>query len=134
MKTFVISTIVTLLLALAIVLPVTTARADNHMIRVADTKAPKSFNIGMYRINNSSKVSLAVAKHSSSRMSITLKNENGDVLYRENQGKGEELYKRKFDFNQIGNGTFYFEVEVDGQKVTKTIQLSTAVQHTIEVE
>ncbi|WP_247231465.1 hypothetical protein [Telluribacter sp. SYSU D00476] len=132
MKTFVISTIITLLLAL--VLPVTSARADNHMLRPTDAKAPKAFNVGMYRIVNSSKVSLAVAKHPSSRMTITLKDENGDVLYQENRGKGTELYKRKFDFNQIGNGTYYFEVEVDGQKVTKSIQLLTAVQQTIEVE
>ena len=134
MKTFVISTITTILLALALVLPVTSARADNHMIRPADTKAPKAFNVGMYRIINSSKVSLAVAKHPSSRMVIKLKDENGTVLYQENQGKGKEFYKRKFDFNQIGNGTYYFEVEVDGQKVTKSIELSTAVQRVVEVE
>ncbi|HEV7350674.1 hypothetical protein [Telluribacter sp.] len=134
MKTFIVSTIITLVVALAIVLPVTSARADNHMLRVADTKAPKAFNVGMYRIINSAKISLAVAKNSTSRLNIKLKDQDGTVLHQENQGTGKELYKREFNFEHIGSGTFYFEIEVDGQKVTKTVHLSKATKQVIEVE
>lgn len=123
----VVSIVRTLLFAFALSLPLV-SRADNHLL---DTKKPKSFNLGLYQIQNSSKVSLAIAKAPTSRMTLLIRDAESNVLHREIIGKGKESYKRSFNLGQMGDGTYYFELNANGETVTKKVSLSTVTCQTI---
>jgi hypothetical protein len=126
----VVSNVRTLLFAFALSLPLI-SRADNHLL---DTQKPKSFNLGLYQIQNSSKVSLAIVKAAASRMTLLIKDAQGNILHREVIGKGKESYKRNFNLQEMGDGTYYFEMISDVETVTKKVNLSTATTQLIALE
>ncbi|GAB3181067.1 hypothetical protein [Telluribacter humicola] len=127
----VLSTFRTLLFAFALSLPLI-SQADNHMY--LGPEKPKSFNMGMYQIANTSKVNLAIVKGATARMTILIKDENGTVLHRETLSKGTEYYKRKFDLKEMGNGTYYFEMITNEEVITKKVTISTAREQVIALE
>lgn len=126
----VVSSIRTLLFVFALSLPLISF-ADNHMI---GPEKPKSFNMGMYQIANSSKVNLAIVKPATSRMTIQIKDENGNVLHRESLPKDMEYYKRKFDLKEMGDGTYYFEMITNDEVVSKKVTITTAREQVIALE
>ncbi len=126
----VVSTVRTLLFAFALSLPLV-SRADNHLL---DMQKPKSFNLGLYRIQNSSRISLAIEKTPTSRMTLLIKDAEGNVLHQENIGKGRESYKRNFNLEQVGNGTYYFELNANGETITKKVSLSTVTNQMIALD
>ncbi|HEV7349136.1 hypothetical protein [Telluribacter sp.] len=126
----VISTVRTLLFAFALSLPLL-SQADNHFV---GPEKPKSFTMGMYQVLNSSKINLSIAKAATARMTILIKDSDGNLLHRETLAKGMEYYKRKFDLKEMGNGTYYFELITNGETITKKVTLSTTSNQQIALE
>jgi hypothetical protein len=123
----VVSLIRPLLLALS--LPLTTL-AHHHLL-LAGPEKPKSFNVGMYQVQQSSRVSLAIAKPAPSRMTLLIRDVDGNILYREVVGKDKASYKRQFDLGPMGDGTYSFDFITNGEVVTKKVKLVTTQSQTI---
>jgi hypothetical protein len=87
------------------------------------TKKSNSFAVGMYQSVNTMKMNVLIKKDGGQRIHIILKNLNGDILYSEYLSKKESIYARKFDFNEIENGQYSFEISNGKTTEVKTVKI-----------
>ncbi len=86
-------------------------------------KNNKSFAVGMYQPVNTLKMNLLVEKMKGQKLQITLKNEKGVILYTEYLSKSESNYARKFDFAELKDGKYTFEISNGANKEVKTVNI-----------
>lgn len=96
------------------------------------TAKPKTFEVGLYTIKQTSKVKVFVEKNKGEKLLIRLKNEQGDVLHTETIGKSQTFYKGSYDLEQLQDGKYSFEIENSAERLVKNVQIST--QKPVEVE
>lgn len=96
------------------------------------TAKPKTFEVGLYNIKQTSKVKVFVEKNKGEKLLIRLKNEQGDVLHTEAIGKSQTTYKGSYDLEQLQDGKYTFEIENSAERLVKSVQIST--QKPVEVE
>lgn len=80
------------------------------------------------------KVKLAVDKGTDQNLRIYLKDRSGKIYYRELFSKKEDKYRRIFDLADMTDGTYYFELYYNDQKLTKEIQLETKTSREISFQ
>ncbi|GAB2788169.1 hypothetical protein GCM10027275_36220 [Rhabdobacter roseus] len=130
MKTLIISQFRRFALVALLSLPFA-VQAENHFF---NPEKPKSFEMALYRISNTSKVSLALVRHVEEPMTIRLVDERGKVLYRETLSKKQQQYKRNFNLKDVENGTYYFEFKSGEETFRKRLELSTPTQQLIAIK
>jgi hypothetical protein len=86
-------------------------------------KKSKSFAVGMYQPVNTMKMNLLVKNDGGQRIHIILKNLNEDILYSENLSKNAGNYSRKFDFIDMENGKYIFEISNGKSTEVKTVNV-----------
>ncbi len=77
------------------------------------------------------KVKLAVDKGTDENLRIYLKDKGGKIYYSELFSKKEDKYRRIFNLSDMGDGTYYFELYYNNQKLTKEVQLETTTERAI---
>lgn len=92
------------------------------------------FGASLFQLNNTHKVKLSVDKKSDSHLRITLKDQLGRTHYDELYGKNESQYRRTFDFTDMADGTYQFELVYKDHKLTKEVQLETNKDRTFIVQ
>ena len=99
----------------------------------------KSFDVGMYRIINSMRVSVAIEKTQGNVVEIRLKNDKNEVIYTEFVGKKSVKFAKKFDLTGLADGKYRFEISNGKEMITKEINVEThqptpADYRTVEVK
>lgn len=89
-----------------------------------DNKA-STFEVGMYSLDNSHKVRLILEKEKNVSLTITLKNEKGQVIFKEYLSKKSTSYDKYFNLSELKNGTYTFEIDNGSEKVTKVVVTET---------
>ena len=84
-----------------------------------------TFQVGMYRIQNTMNMNLILYKEAGEVVTVRLKNQKGEVMYQEVLGKKTRKYARPFNFSDTQDGRYTLEIS-NGEKVLrKDIKLST---------
>ena len=95
------------------------ANAENK-----ETKKSAGFGTGIYS-TKSGKINVLVDKVSADApTTLLLKNENGNVVYRETINKNEQKFGRTLNVNELEAGNYEIEVTSKGEKQSKSFQLS----------
>lgn len=92
-----------------------------------EVKQPKTFDIGMYNIKNTSKIRLMLEKAKGDVLIVQLRNEAGDVLHKEVVNKRNTFYSANFQLDGLKDGTYQFEIESNNEKVVREVTVSTNV-------
>ncbi len=79
----------------------------------------------MYRVKDSLKMRLLMAKKTGERVTLRLLNQRGQVLHEEVVGKRRQKYSRDFDFSQIKDGRYTIEIVHQDEVVRRSINLTT---------
>lgn len=71
-----------------------------------------------------------VVANISGKATITIKNENGDVMHTEYASKSED-FSKIFDLSDLTDGNYYFEIANGSEKLVKSFKISTEVKRTV---
>ena len=114
------NSIKTFVCALALVATATfTANAEDK-----ETKKAAGFGTGIYS-TKSGKINVLVNKVSAdASTTILLRNEKGDVVYRETVNKNTQKFGRTLNVDDLASGKYEIEVASQGEKQTKSFELS----------
>ncbi|MDR6563182.1 MULTISPECIES: hypothetical protein [unclassified Arcicella] len=89
------------------------------------TNTQKSFAVGMYQTINTLQMNILIEKLEGKNLSISLKNEKGEVLANEYVGKKGTTYRGKFDLSELEDGKYSFEITDGATKIVKTVNVGT---------
>jgi len=114
------NSIKTFVCALALVATATfTANAEDK-----ETKKAAGFGTGIYS-TKSGKINVLVNKvNAEGSTTILLRNEKGDVVYRETVNKNTQKFGRTLNVDDLASGKYEIEVASQGEKQTKSFELS----------
>lgn len=84
-----------------------------------------TFQVGMYRVQNSLNMKLILHKEAGEVVTVRLKNQKGEVMYQEVLGKKTRKYARPFNFSDTQDGRYSLEISNGEEMVRKDIKLST---------
>ena len=114
------NSIKTFVCALALVANATfTANAEDK-----ETKKAAGFGTGIYS-TKSGKINVLVNKvNAEGSTTILLRNEKGDVVYRETVNKNTQKFGRTLNVDDLASGKYEIEVASQGEKQTKSFELS----------
>jgi hypothetical protein len=97
-------------------------------------KSVKSFNAAVFQIGNSNKVKLAVDTQDDKNLRIMLKDKAGRIYYSELYNRKDDKYRRVFNFDEMTDGTYYFELSYNNQKLVKELNLETSTERNISLQ
>ncbi|WP_221391526.1 hypothetical protein [Dyadobacter sp. NIV53] len=113
------NSIKTFAVAFALIAASFTANAEDK-----ETKKSAGFGTGIYT-TKSGKINLLVDKASAETpTTFLLKNESGDVIYRETVSKKQQKFGRTLNVDELGAGKYEIEVTSNGEKQVKSFELS----------
>jgi len=113
------NSIKTFAVAIALIAASFTANAENK-----ETKKSAGFGTGIYS-TKSGKINVMVDKVSGDApTTLLLKNESGQVVYRETVGKKEQKFGRSLNVDELSAGKYEIEVTSKGEKQSKSFELS----------
>ncbi len=84
-----------------------------------------TFQVGMYRVQNTLNMKLLLYKEAGEVVTVRLKNQKGEVLHEEVLGKKTRKYARPFNFSESQDGRYTLEISNGEEMVRKDIKLST---------
>lgn len=110
----------TFAIALALLASATfTASAEDK-----ETKKASTFGTGIYP-TKTGKINVMVDKiNKDARTVLLIKNENGDVIYRETINKNEQKFGRSLNLDEMEAGKYRLEIISGDEIQSKTFQLS----------
>jgi hypothetical protein len=89
----------------------------------APTKS-KTFEVGMYQSVNTMKMNVLIEKSTDKNLTVTLKDEKGNVLCNDQLGKKSAKYHGKYDMSDLKDGKYTFEFTKGDEKVVKEVNIS----------
>ncbi len=89
------------------------------------TATPKTFGIGLYRVQQSMTMRLTMEKKAGERVNVRLLNDKGQMLHQEVVGRSAKKYACNFDFANTQDGRYTIEVANGSEVLTKAINLTT---------
>jgi hypothetical protein len=105
--------------------------ADNNDNNSNYTAKAKTFRIGMYQTKGAAKMNIMLEKIIGKSVTITLKNEDGEILNTSTVRKNTESYHGKFDMSELGDGKYTFEISDGHETIRKTVVLDTSKPTTL---
>ena len=113
------NSIKTFAVAIALIAASFTANADDK-----ETKKSAGFGTGIYS-TKSGKINVLVDKvNSDAATTLLLRNENGQIVYKETVDKNEQKFGRTLNVDELSAGKYEIEVTSKGEKQSKSFQLS----------
>ncbi|MEA5427787.1 hypothetical protein [Arcicella lustrica] len=89
------------------------------------TNAKKTFAVGIYQTINTLKMNVMIDKLAGKKITIQLKNEDGEVIHTEIVGKKETAYRGNYDLKELEDGKYSFEISDGNAKIVKNVQVGT---------
>jgi len=94
--------------------------------------APSGLQTAVYQIPETTKFKVHFVNNSSHPVTIQLRDARNQVIYSEKiSGKN---YIRKFDLEQLGDGTYTFEINNGSQRIVKEVDLHTVRARSVQVQ
>lgn len=119
-----ISIVSNLICAVALTLSLTSFAADKKKNNEEkETASAVTFDAALYKINNTNKVTLAVDKNANDRLRVVLKDKSGKIYYSEVFNERNSKYRRVFNLDEMGDGTYYFELFHKKNKLMKEVNI-----------
>jgi len=88
-----------------------------------ETKKSTGFGTGIYT-SKAGKINVMVDKvNADANTTLLLKNEKGDVVYREVIGKSNQKFGRVLNINELEAGNYEIKVSSNGETQSKTFKL-----------
>ena len=113
------NSIKTFAVAIALIATSFSANADDK-----ETKKSAGFGTGIYS-TTSGKINVLVDKvNAESNTTLLLKNENGEVVYKETVGKKEQKFGRTLNVDELSAGKYEIEITSKGEKQSRSFELS----------
>lgn len=88
---------------------------------------PKTFDISLYRVQQSTTVCLSMEKLAGQKVSVRLLNVSGEEMHAEIVGRLTRKYARRFDLSQVKDGAYTIEVRNGEEVMRKSLRLTTNV-------
>lgn len=98
---------------------------DAYLVEVPQKAAHKTFDISLYRIQQSMTVCLSVEKAVGEKVLVRLLNTKGEELHRESLGRHTDKYACRFDLGSLTDGAYTVEVRNGAEVMRKLVNLST---------
>lgn len=99
-----------------------------------ETASAVTFDAALYRINDTNKVRLSVDKTENDRLRVVLKDKGGKIYYSEVYNQRDSKYRRVFDLDEMGDGTYYFELFHNKNKLVKEVNIQSTSSKMISLE
>ena len=113
------NSIKTFAVAIALFATAFTANAEDK-----EVKKSAGFGTGIYTTKGG-KINVLVDKVSSDApTTLLLRNENGQIVYKETVGKNEQKFGRTLNVDELSAGKYDIEVTSKGEKQSKSFELS----------
>ncbi len=87
----------------------------------------KTFDISMYRVQESTTICLSMEKLAGQKVSVRLLNVSGEEMHAEIVGRLTRKYARRFDLSQVKDGTYTIEVRNGEEVMRKSLRLITDI-------
>ena len=119
-----ISIVSNLICAVALSLSLTSFTTDEKKNNEEkETASAVTFDAALYKTRSVNKVTLAVDKNPNERLRVILKDKGGKIYYSEVFNQKDSKYRRVFDIDELGDGTYYFELFHNKNKVVKELNI-----------
>ncbi|GAB3508945.1 hypothetical protein GCM10027442_15880 [Emticicia fontis] len=87
----------------------------------------KTFDVGMYRVLNTMKINMTIAKEQGNWVEVRLKNDKNETIYVEVINRKATQFAKKFDLTGLEDGKYRFEITNGKETITKEVNLQTKV-------
>ena len=129
-----ISNISNLFCALALTLSLASFTTDKQK-NLEDKEAKAvAFDASLYKISDSNKVRLSVNKGTDDKVKVIVKDKAGNVYYSEVFNDKGSKYRRVFNLDEMGDGTYYFEMHNKNNKLVKEVQIESTSEKLISLQ
>src|SRR5438309_1242549 len=118
-----ISIVSNLICAFALTLSLTSFAADKKHKEEKETASAVKFDAALYKINDTNKVRLSVDKTENERLRVVLKDKAGKIYYSEVFTERDSKYRRVFNMDEMSDGTYYFELWNNKNKLVKEVNI-----------
>lgn len=130
-----ISIVSNMICAVALTLSLTSFTSDKKKDREEKKEtASVAFDAGLYRISDSNKVRLSVNKSVDERLRVILKDKAGKIYYSEVFNQKDSKYRRVFNLDEIGDGTYYFELFHKNDRLVKEVNIESTNSKMISLQ
>ena len=85
-------------------------------------KEVKSFEVGMFMESNWT-INLMMAIYQPKRVAVTLRNDKGEILFRQYLKKSSVNYRLKFKFDEAESGVYEFEISDDHETIVRQVTI-----------
>ncbi|MCF0074838.1 hypothetical protein LZD49_30405 [Dyadobacter sp. CY261] len=121
--------------ALALTLSFTSFAADKKKSKEEkETTKVLSFDAALYKISDTNKVRLSVDKKENERLRVVLKDKAGKIYYSEMFNEHDTKYRRVFNLDEMGDGTYYFELSQKKDKLVKEVSIESTNSKMISLQ
>ncbi|RRB04653.1 hypothetical protein [Larkinella rosea] len=110
---------VLMILFLGFLIPVSNAQVTAASEPASDNNA---FEVSMF-LGAQEKINLMLAVRQPKKVTIRLKDAKNTVLYQEDLSKTPASHWRKFDFEGMKTGVYYFEISAGQQVVVRQVEI-----------
>jgi hypothetical protein len=119
-----ISIVSNLICAVALSLSLTSFTTDKKKNNEEkETANAVTFDAALYKTGGVNKVTLAVNKNPNERLRVILKDKGGKLYYSEVFNQKDSKYRRVFNLDELGDGTYYFELFHNKNKLIKELNI-----------
>ena len=121
--------------AFALTLSFTSFAADKKKNKEdKETAAAVTFDAALYKISDTNKVRLSVDKNQNERLRVILKDKAGKIYYSEVFNERDTKYRRVFNLDEMGDGTYYFELSHKKSKLVKEVNIESTNSKMISLQ
>lgn len=120
--------------AFALTLSFTSFAADKKKSKEEKETAAVTFDAALYKIGDSNKVRLSVDKNANERLRVVLKDKAGKIYYSEVFNQRDTKYRRVFNLDEMGDGTYYFELSHKKDKKVKEVNIESTSSKMISLQ
>ena len=130
-----ISKVSSLFCALALTFSLVSFTTDKKEV-TEDKDAAKvvKFDAALYKITQTNKVRLSVNKPAGENLRVSLRDRAGKVYYSELYNVSDSKYRRVFDLEGMGDGTYYFEMTNKKNKLVKEVEIHSTSEKLISLK
>jgi len=120
--------------AFALTLSLTSFAADKKKNKEEKETAAVTFDAALYKISDTNKVRLSVDKSQNERLRVVLKDKAGRIYYSEVYNERDTKYRRIFNLDEMGDGTYYFELSHKKDKKVKEVNIESSSSKMISLQ
>ncbi|PLK42507.1 hypothetical protein [Emticicia sp. TH156] len=85
----------------------------------------KTFDVGMYRVLNTMKINVMIAKEQGNWVEIRVKNAKNETIYVEVVNRKATQFAKKFNLEGLEDGAYRFEITNGKDTVVKEVSVQT---------